>query len=241
METETPQHQPEPTLRIDILTLFPGMFTGPMTESILARAQAAGIIEIVVHDIRDWTCDKHHTADDRPYGGGPGMVMMAQPIVEAAEAILAREPARVLLTSPRGRLFDQVVAEELSRESRLLIIAGHYEGVDERVIPLLEAEEVSIGNYVLTGGELPAMVMTDAIARLVPDVITAASIASESHQDGLLEYPHYTRPAVYRDLAVPDVLLSGHHAEIEKWRAAQSRERSGLGASGESGSNQTAR
>lgn len=223
--------QGKPTLWIDILTLFPSMFVGPMTESILARARVAGTIRVDVHNIRDWTHDKHHTADDRPYGGGAGMVMMAQPIVEAVESVLAGEDARVLLTSPRGRRFDQEFANELSRESRILLIAGHYEGVDERVIPLLGAEEVSIGNYVLTGGELPAMVMTDAIARLVPGVISAESVTSESHQGDFLEYPHYTRPAVYRGLKVPEVLLSGHHAEIEKWRTAQSRSQTSGGRS----------
>jgi tRNA (guanine37-N1)-methyltransferase len=217
-----------PSLTIDILTLFPEMFAGPMTESILKRAQFAGIVAINIHDIRDWTHDSHHTADDRPYGGGAGMVMMAQPIVEAAESIIGNHisPARVLLTSPRGRLFDQSHANELGNERHILIICGHYEGVDERVIQLLNAEEISIGNYVLTGGELAAMVISDAVIRLVPGVISPDSIESESHQGDFLEYPHYTRPFEFRGLEVPDILLSGHHAQIEAWRADQSRKRS---------------
>jgi tRNA (guanine37-N1)-methyltransferase len=207
-------------LRIDVFTLFPGMFAGPLDESILKRARAAGLVEIAIHDLRAWTHDRHHTADDTPYGGGPGMVMLAPPIIEGVEAMLGpdfgRVPIRVM--SAAGRLFTQAVARELARAPRLVLVCGHYEGIDQRAIDLLGAEELSIGDYVLTGGELPAMVVIDAVCRLVPGAIDAASIEDESHAAGLLEYPHYTRPAVYRDLAVPPVLLSGHHAEIARWR-----------------------
>ncbi|HEU5432340.1 MAG TPA: tRNA (guanosine(37)-N1)-methyltransferase TrmD [Thermomicrobiales bacterium] len=207
-------------LRIDVFTLFPGMFAGPLDESILKRARAAGIVDVAIHDLRAWTHDRHHTADDTPYGGGPGMVMLAPPIVEGVEATLGpdlgRVPIRVM--SAAGRLFTQDIALALAQASRLVLVCGHYEGIDQRAIELLDAEELSIGDYVLTGGELPAMVVIDAVCRLVPGAIDAASVEDESHAAGLLEYPHYTRPAVFRDLAVPPVLLSGHHAEIARWR-----------------------
>ena len=207
-------------LRVDVFTLFPGMFDGPLNESILRRARERGLIEITVHDIRTWTTDRHRTADDTPYGGGAGMVMLAPPIVEGVEAILGNDlpEARVVLLSAAGRRFDQSVARELAGTRRLVLICGHYEGVDERAVELLGAELLSIGDYVLTGGELPAMVVIDAVARLEPGVIDAASVAEESHDDGLVEYPHYTRPPVVRGLTVPEVLLSGHHAKIAAWR-----------------------
>ncbi len=210
------------TLRFSIFTLFPEMFSGPFGESIIRRAIDAGKVRIDVHDLRTWTYDRHRTADDRPYGGGAGMVLMAPPIVEGVESTLAGRPARVLITNAGGRTFDQRFAEELLGESEVVLICGHYEGIDARVNEILDAQEVSIGNYVLTGGELPAMVIVDAVTRLIPGVIDDASIVEESHQDGLLEYPHYTRPAEYRGLAVPAVLLSGHHAEVAKWRREQS-------------------
>ncbi len=213
------------TLRFSIFTLFPDMFDGPFGESIIRRAIDAGLVEIAIYDIRTWTYDRHRTADDRPYGGGAGMVLMAPPIVEGVEETLAGEPARILITSAGGRTFDQQFANELLGETEIVLICGHYEGIDARVEELLNAEEVSIGNYVLTGGELPAMVIVDATTRLIPGVIDDASIVEESHQDGLVEYPHYTRPADYRGLVVPPVLLSGHHAEIAKWRAQQSLQR----------------
>lgn len=213
------------TLRFSIFTLFPDMFDGPFGESIIRRAIEAELVEIAIHDIRNWTYDRHRTADDRPYGGGAGMVLMAPPIVEGVEATLAGRPARILITSAGGRTFDQQFANELLDETEIVLICGHYEGIDARVGELLNAEDVSIGNYVLTGGELPAMVIVDAVTRLIPGVIDDASIIEESHQDGLVEYPHYTRPAVYRGLTVPEVLLSGHHAEIAKWRAQQSVQR----------------
>lgn len=201
------------------------MFAGPFGESIIRRAVEAGKVQIDVYDLRTWTYDRHRTADDRPYGGGAGMVLMAPPIVEGVEATLAGRPARVLVTNAGGRTFDQGFAAELVAESEVAIVCGHYEGIDARVDELLLAEDVSIGDYVLTGGELPAMVIVDAVTRLIPGVIDNASIAEESHQDGFLEYPQYTRPAEYRGLSVPSVLLSGHHAEVAKWRRAQSVER----------------
>jgi tRNA (guanine37-N1)-methyltransferase len=200
------------------------MFAGPFDESILKRAIDQGIIEVNIHDIRNWTTDRHRTVDDSPYGGGAGMVMMAPPVVAAAEAVLGadRETAKVLILSPAGRLFNQGRAREFSHEKRLLLICGRYEGIDDRVREELNAEEVSIGDYVVTGGELAAMVVIDAVARLVPGVITTESTASESHDEYLVEYPHFTRPPVFRGRAVPDVLLSGHHAQIAAWRRAQS-------------------
>lgn len=201
------------------------MFAGPFGESIIRRAVDAGKVQIDILDLRTWTHDRHRTVDDRPYGGGPGMVLMAPPIVEGVEATLQDRPARILITSAGGRTFDQLFAKELLEENEVVVICGHYEGIDARVNEILGAEEVSIGDYVLTGGELPAMVIVDAVTRLIPGVIDDASILEESHQDGLLEYPHYTRPAEYRGLGVPPVLLSGHHAEVARWRREQSVKR----------------
>ncbi|MGI8484997.1 MAG: tRNA (guanosine(37)-N1)-methyltransferase TrmD [Thermomicrobiales bacterium] len=219
-----------PSLRVDIFTLFPQMFVGPFDESILKRARAQGILDVRIHDIRDWTHDKHHTADDTPYGGGAGMVMKAPPIVEAIEEVLGEEltDAHIAITSAGGRQFSQPIAHELAECGRLVLICGHYEGIDERVSTLLNADELSIGDYVMTGGELPAMVIVDTIARLIPGVIDAQSIAEESHAESraaLVEYPHYTRPAEYRGLPVPPVLLSGHHAKIDEWRENEARAR----------------
>lgn len=213
------------TLRFSIFTLFPEMFAGPFGESIIRRAIDDAKVQIAIYDLRVWTHDRHRTADDRPYGGGAGMVLMAPPIVEGVESTLGERSAKVLITSAGGRTFDQAFAEELLGEDEVVVICGHYEGIDARVNEILHAEEVSIGDYVLTGGELPAMVIVDAVTRLIPGVIDDASIVEESHQDGLLEYPHYTRPAEFRGLAVPPVLLSGHHAEVARWREAQARER----------------
>jgi tRNA (guanine37-N1)-methyltransferase len=227
----------------DILTLFPEMFTGPLTESILKRAVQAGLISIHLHDIRDYATDKHHTADDAPYGGGAGMVMKAEPVAAAIRAVLSRQLAvssrqpsldggelptadrrlreLVVLMTPAGERFSQPLAHELAAYDRLVLVCGHYEGVDERVVEALVDREISIGDYVLTGGELAAMVVVDAVARLVPGVIDAESIGEESHGGGLLEYPHYTRPAMWQGREVPAVLLSGHHAEVAKWRRQQ--------------------
>ncbi|MBW3631746.1 MAG: tRNA (guanosine(37)-N1)-methyltransferase TrmD [Chloroflexi bacterium] len=214
-------------MRIDVFTLFPGIFTGLLSESILRRAQDRGIVQIDVHDIRHWAVDRHRTVDDTTYGGGAGMVMMAPPIVSAVEETLGTElaRARILAMSAGGRLFNQSLAEELARSERICIICGRYEGIDDRAIQILNAEEISIGDYVLTGGELGAGVVIDAVTRLLPGVIDAASVAEESHREGLVEYPQFTRPKVFRDLEVPAVLLSGHHVEIARWRREQSLRR----------------
>jgi tRNA (guanine37-N1)-methyltransferase len=228
-------------MRFDILTLFPGMFTGPLTESILKRAQQAGLVDIHLHPIRDYATDRHRTTDDTPYGGGAGMVMKAEPLAAALRAVLALgapvvlpspdppdphiRSSLVLLMSPDGELFTQTVAEELSRWQRLVLVCGRYEGVDERVRTTLIDREVSIGEYVITGGELAAMVVVDAVARLVPGVLDAASTEEESYGGGVLEYPHYTRPAEWEGQPVPPVLVSGHHAEVAKWRRLQSLRR----------------
>jgi tRNA (guanine37-N1)-methyltransferase len=214
----------KPKIQFDILTLFPGLFEGPFSESILKRAQQSGIIEIRIHDIRDWATDKHRTVDDTPYGGGAGMVMMAPPVVAAAETVLDQRAGkrRVLIMSPAGRLFTQDMANEWSTLDTLLLICGRYEGIDDRAREILNAEEISIGDYVLTGGELPAAVIVDAVARLVPGVITAESTQRESHGESLVEHPHFTRPPVFRGIGIPEVLLSGHHAQIEAWRRSES-------------------
>jgi tRNA (guanine37-N1)-methyltransferase len=214
-------------VRFDCFTLFPEMFAGPFDSSIIKRAQTNAAVEIGVHDLRTWTYDRHRTADDAPYGGGAGMVMMAPPIVEGVEAILGGDLAgtRILITSASGRPFNQAMAHELAELDRVVIICGHYEGIDARVTDILQADEVTIGDYVLTGGELAAMVIIDATARLLPGVIQQASIADESHSDGLIEYPQYTRPFDYRGLTVPEILLSGHHAKVDAWRREQALER----------------
>jgi tRNA (guanine37-N1)-methyltransferase len=206
-------------VRIDVLTIFPGIFESPLRESLLGKAIEAGVLDVRVHDIRDATTDKHRQVDDESYGGGPGMVMKPEPVFAAVEA-LGEEPRRVLLLSPAGRRLDQALVRELAEEPWLVLVCGRYEGVDERVVEGLPAEEVSIGDYVLSGGEVPALVLLEAVTRLVPGVIGR----EESHerdsfgQDGLLDHPHYTRPAEFRGMRVPDVLLSGNHAEIERWR-----------------------
>ena len=219
-----------PFLRLDLFTLFPAMFDGPLSESIVKRSVAANRIAIGIHDIRDWTTDRHRTADDTPYGGGAGMVMKAPPIVDAVEDVLGDDlgSVRVIIMSAGGRRFTQPMAQEMSTAGRIALICGHYEGIDQRVTEILDAEEVSIGDFVLTGGELPAMVVADTVIRLVPGVIDPASIAEESHAGAraqLVEYPHYTRPVTYRGHDVPIVLLSGHHARIEEWRRSTARER----------------
>ncbi|NLX09072.1 MAG: tRNA (guanosine(37)-N1)-methyltransferase TrmD [Chloroflexi bacterium] len=207
-------------MQIDILTLFPAMFEGPLTESILKRAQEKGLLDIQFHDIRDYTTDKHRTVDDTPYGGGGGMVMMPEPLVQAVEQVRgADDRTPVILLTPQGRVFTQRVAQELAAHPRLILVCGRYEGVDERIRQSVITDEISIGDYVLTGGELPAMVIIDAVARLIPGVLGARWAAEEdSHAMGLLEYPHYTRPPEFREMAVPDVLLSGDHEAVEAWR-----------------------
>lgn len=224
-------------MRFDILTLFPAMFSGPFTESILKRAQQAGLLEIALHDIRAYATDKHKSTDDYPFGGGAGMVMKPEVLYQALVDVLGVEAAMqgeasalvplpdvrppVLLMSPAGEPFSQRMAEELAQEPRIVLICGHYEGIDERVRECCVDREVSIGDYVLTGGELAAMVIVDAVARLQPGVLAAASTDEESHSDSLLEYPHYTRPAIWRGQAIPAVLTSGHHANVSRWRHEQ--------------------
>ena len=208
-------------MHFDIFTLFPEMFQGPFSESILKRAQERGLLSIALHNIRDATSDKHHVVDDYPYGGGAGMVMKPDPIFAAVEAVYSSGP--IILLTPQGRLFTQQVARELAQEERITLICGHYEGVDERVRRHLVTDELSIGDFVLTGGELPAMIVVDATSRLLPGVLNGEeSTLEESHSAGLLEYPHYTRPPEFRGWRVPDVLLSGNHAEIAKWRRKES-------------------
>jgi tRNA (guanine37-N1)-methyltransferase len=205
-------------VRIDVLTIFPGIFESPLRESLLGRAIERGLVEIGLHDIRDATTDKHHQVDDESYGGGPGMVMKPEPIFAAVES-LGEGPKRVLLLSPAGRRLDQAFVRELAAEPWLVLVCGRYEGVDERVAQGLPAEEVSIGDYVLSGGEVPALVLIEAVTRLVPGVIgKEGSHEHDSFEGGILDHPHYTRPPEFRGLAVPEVLLSGNHAEIERWR-----------------------
>jgi len=209
-------------VHIDVLTLFPEMFGGIFDLGIMKRAIDRKLVSIGLHNIRDYTHDKHHTADDYPYGGGAGMVLKPEPIFEAVEAIDKKEGTSIILLSPQGRLFTQEVAQELSQHSRLVLICGHYEGVDERVREYLASDEISIGDYVLSGGELAAMVVIDSVFRLVPGVLgSEASPLDDSHVGGLLEYPQYTRPPQYRGWPVPEVLLSGNHAQINSWRREQ--------------------
>ena len=216
-------------MQIDILTLFPQMFDSPFSASIFQRAVDRKLVGVNIHNIRDYTHDKHHTVDDYTYGGGAGMILKPEPIFEAVESIksgiLLKEGidiVPVILLTPQGRLFSQQIALELSSSSHLILICGHYEGVDERVCEHLVTDEISIGDYVLSGGELAAMVVVDAVVRLLPGVLgSEASLLDDSHAFGLLEYPQYTRPPVYRGWAVPEVLLSGNHAQIAKWRREQ--------------------
>ena len=207
-------------MRIDILTLFPEMFSA-MKESILGRAQKSGKIQINIVNIRDYTEDKHLKCDDYPFGGGAGMVMMPQPIGSAIEAIDPEHKARRIYMSPKGQVFKQQKVFELLEYDRLILLCGHYEGVDQRVIDLFIDEEISIGDYVLTGGELPAMVVADCVSRYVDGVISNSSLVDESFSENLLEYPQYTRPQVYKGLAVPEVLRSGDHAKVDAWRREQ--------------------
>ncbi len=210
-------------MHFDIFTLFPTMFQGPFTESMLKRAQERGLLSIALHNIRDVTTDKHHIVDDYPYGGGAGMVMKPEPIFTAVETLYQGGP--IILLTPQGRLFNQQIARELAQEQRITLLCGHYEGVDERVRQYLATDELSIGDYVLTGGELAAMVVVDAVSRLLPGVLAQNSTHEESHSANLLEYPQYTRPPEFRSWRVPDVLLSGHHEQIARWRRKESLRR----------------
>jgi len=217
-------------IRFDILSVFPEMFESPLNHSILKRAQEKGMAEIHLHNIRDYAEDKHRMTDDAPYGGGGGMVMKVEPIDRALASIVpSRDNALVVLLTPQGETFNQKIAEEMSRYFRIVLVCGHYEGVDERVRDHLVDREISIGDFVLTGGELSAMVVVDAVTRLIPGVLGNYDSASyDSFSTGLLEYPHYTRPGSYRDWQVPDVLLSGNHREIESWRRKESLKRTYL-------------
>ena len=208
-------------MKISILTLFPEMFSA-LNESIIGRAQKSGKIELEIVNIRDFAEGKHKKCDDEIFGGGAGMLMMAEPIVKAVESVKTPESV-VIYTSPKGQTLCQSVVEDLAEEKHIIIICGHYEGIDQRAIDLCVDREISIGNYVLTGGELPAMVIADSVARYVPGVITAESLLEESFTGENLEYPQYTRPRVFRGLEVPEVLLSGNHAEIKKWRESHSK------------------
>jgi len=218
-------------MRFDIMTLFPDLVSGVLGESIIGRAQKSGAITLACHNIRDFSEDKHRRVDDTPYGGGKGMLMMAPPIYNCFEAVCRASEAelpegykrRVIYMSPRGKVFDQSKAKELSEYDHLVILCGHYEGVDQRIIDEIVDEEVSIGDFVLTGGEIPACLVTDAVARLVPGVLSDAECyEKESISGGLLEYPQYTRPYEFHGVRVPDVLISGHHENIDKWREAES-------------------
>ncbi|MBV8694177.1 MAG: tRNA (guanosine(37)-N1)-methyltransferase TrmD [Ktedonobacteraceae bacterium] len=210
-------------MHVDIFTLFPGMFQGPFNESMLKRARERGLLSIDLHNIRDATTDKHHIVDDYPYGGGVGMVMKPEPIFAAVEAVYQGGP--IILMTPQGHLFNQQVARSLAQEERITLLCGHYEGIDERVCQHLVTDQLSIGDYVLTGGELAAMVVVDAIGRLIAGVLTEGSTDEESHSANLLEYPQYTRPPEFCGWRVPDVLLSGHHEQIARWRRKEALRR----------------
>jgi tRNA (guanine37-N1)-methyltransferase len=215
-------------MRIDVLTLFPEMFESPLSHSILKRARQAGVVEIVFTNIRDFAADDYKKVDDKPYGGGPGMVMMPGPVFDCFEYVekLSREKGRLILLTPQGQKFDQPKAVELSKENRLVLIAGRYEGFDERIRIGLGAEQISIGDYVLSGGELAAMIVIDAVVRLLAGALGDENSAkNDSFSKGLLEYPQYTRPEVFRDMKVPDILLSGDHGKIAEWRRQQALER----------------
>ncbi len=216
-------------MRIDLFTLFPQMFQSVLSAGLFKRATDHNLVRINIHNIRDYTHDRHHTVDDYPYGGGAGMVLKPEPVFEAVEAVKSDiqqnegvDKVPIILLTPQGRLFSQAIAQELSQQSHLILICGHYEGVDERVATHLATDQISIGDYVLSGGELAAMIVAEAVIRLVPGVLGSAESAIEdSHASGLLEYPQYTRPETFRGWAVPEVLLSGNHAQIARWRRQQ--------------------
>ena len=216
-------------MRIDVVTIFPEVFPGPLGVGVPGRARERGLVELAVWDLRDFTSDRHRSVDDVPYGGGAGMVMKPEPFIKAVEAIRGARPAggaRVLVTTPQGARFSQRMARALAASPQLIVLCGRYEGVDERVVELLGADEVSIGDYVLSGGELAAMVIIESVVRLLPGAVgDAASVSGDSFSEGLLDYPQYTRPATFGGLAVPDVLLSGHHEAIRRWRAREALRR----------------
>ena len=206
-------------MKIDILTLFPESFA-PFKESIISRAQKAGTIEINIINIREFSRDKHKKCDDAPFGGGAGMLMSVQPIFDAVKSVLTNK-SKVVFPSPAGKVYNNKMAKELAEFEHLIFICGHYEGIDERLIKIFDAEEISIGDYVLTGGEIPSMVIIDSLLRFVPNVLKEGSLEEESFSNGLLEYPQFTRPEVFNDKKVPEILLSGHHENIEKWRRCE--------------------
>jgi tRNA (guanine37-N1)-methyltransferase len=215
-------------MQFEVFTLLPDVFPPYLESSILQRARQRGLIDVRIHNIRDYTHDRHHTTDDTPYGGGGGMVMKPEPVFEAVESVLGTPvpPVPVILLTPQGRVFTQRIAEELSRHGRIALLCGRYEGVDERIREHLVTDEISVGDYVLTGGELPALLLIDAVSRLIPGVLGDPTGAEDdSHSMGLLEYPHYTRPPEFRGWKVPEVLLSGDHAKLEKWRREQALQR----------------
>ena len=218
-------------MRVDIVTLFPEIFSGYLTQSLLSKAIQKGLVEIHVHDLRNWSNDpKHHKVDDRPFGGGPGMLIRVEPVIDCVEAVQAMdaEPGQVILLTPQGKRLDQPLVEELGTQRRLILLCGRYEGFDHRVIDLLKPVEISVGDYVLNGGEVAAMVLVDAAIRMIPGVLGDENSSWEdsfSRGNRMLEFPQYTRPREYRGLEVPEVLLSGDHGQIAKWRAEQSRER----------------
>jgi tRNA (guanine37-N1)-methyltransferase len=212
-------------VRIDVFTIFPGIVEGPLRQSLLGKAIEGGIVDVRVHDIRAFVTDKHRQVDDEPYGGGPGMVLKPQPVFDAVES-LGGGTKRVIVLSPAGRRLDQAIVRELAKEPWLVLISGRYEGVDERVVEGLPAEEVSIGDYVLSGGEIPALVVLETVTRLIPGVVgKEESLERESFENDVLDHPHYTRPSEFRGMRVPDVLLSGNHAEVERWRREAAEEK----------------
>jgi tRNA (guanine37-N1)-methyltransferase len=208
-------------MKFDVVTIFPGMVAAGLVEGVVSRGIERGLLDVAIHDLRDYTTDRHRSVDDMPYGGGPGMVMKPEPLVKAVADIRARRgtPGAVLLLSPQGQPFRQADAERLGALSHIALVCGRYEGIDDRVAALIEAEELSVGDFVVSGGELPALIVIDAVSRLVPGVVgDEQSVAQESFSRGLLDYPHYTRPAEFGGLQVPQVLLSGHHADVRRWR-----------------------
>ena len=213
-------------MRIDIFTIFPQMFDSPFADSIIKRARQKGIVEIETHDIREHSKDKHRSVDDAPYGGGAGMVMMAEPLVDAVEKLTRLSNSQCIFLSPQGEPFNQKIARELASLDQIILVCGRYEGIDQRAVDLLADREISIGDYVLSGGEIPAMVIADAVIRLLPGALgNEASAEAESFESGMLEHPHYTRPELFRGMEVPKVLLSGNHADIENWRREESLRR----------------
>jgi len=215
-------------MRFDVVTIFPGMFGPVFQQGVIGRAIERGVIGLAAHDLRQYTHDRHRQVDDMPFGGGPGMVMKPEPVIEAVESLRASNPGPVILMEPWGETLDQRVAGELAREPGLIIVCGRYEGIDDRVRTALQAREISIGDYVLSGGEIPAMALIDAVARLVPSVVgDPSSLAQDSFADELTGWPQFTRPADYRGMTVPDVLLSGDHARIKQWRRQQAQQRRG--------------